>query len=511
MHYYNNTFNRSLPKFIWLLTIALVLSLTAAASHSIPTVQAAGKFSVSGSKILDRNGVEFVIKGTNVNGEYWPWTRDTDGDASLIADVWKFNTVRVNMFPRLAYNGVAKTQNITDIVNAFTAKGIVVIIENHDVTGRYPEASPVTVGADRYPSLSEMEAWWKTTAAPFKDNDLVWFNPMNEPGAGSYSMADSVNKWYSTHDTLIAAIRSVAPSNIIMVDDHDYGQANGFVGGAASNDSAVVKRGLDLKNKYPNLVFDVHMYEKWTNGQTRFQSYVDTIRGMGLPIVVGEYGVGSNATKSVVDAMFAVAVPGKVGRIVWHWSSDDDGFDLTTGTPQGGGHQISHTNGTKPTNLSWMGSHIWDDNRGTLSTPLYTWVAPMDNGDFEGGLRNWNNWTGASDDTSLKYAGWHSLKIAAGASGGAGQWAVLKKGKTYKFTAYGKHNSTPGTPTEAGVKWTVNGVETNHGLSFNSSSWQYKEITFTTPNSEMGEMLIFIWKADAASQFNIDNMTLTEL
>lgn len=494
------------------LFLALVLALACAAGVlGVPPEKArgAGKFRVSGSSILDRNGNEFVIKGVNVNGEYWPWTRNTTNDAGLIADVWKFNTIRVNMFPRLSYNGVAKTQDIASIVNAFTAKGVVVIIENHDVTGRYPESSPVWVGIDRYPSLNEMVAWWKDMAVRFKDNDLVWFNPMNEPGAGSYSLSESVNKWYSTHDTLISAIRSVAPDNIIMVDEHDYGQGNGFVNGASSSDSAIVSKGEALKAKYSNLVFDVHMYEKWTNGKDRFQSYVNTIRGKGLPIVVGEYGVGNNATKSVVDGMFTVAVPDKVGRIAWAWTGDDV-FDLTDGTSQGGGYQINATDGSKPTNLSWFGDKTWQDNRGTLSVPMYTWVAALDNGDFEGGLRSWNNWGGASDDQSLKYAGYHSLKIAAGSSGGAGQFAVLKKNTTYKLSAWGKHNSTPGSASAIGVKWTINGVETNHGLSFNSTGWQYKEYTFTTPNSEMGDMLVYIWKNDSASQFNADNISLSE-
>ncbi|WNR46137.1 cellulase family glycosylhydrolase [Paenibacillus roseipurpureus] len=467
----------------------------------------AGTFSVSGTKIVDRNGAEFVVKGVNVNGEYWPWTRNTANDAGLIVDNWKFNTIRVNMYPRLAYNGVAKTQDISAIVNAYTAKGAIVIIENHDVTGRYPEASPVTEGSDRYPSLSEMVTWWKDMAVRFKDNDRVWFNPMNEPGIGTYSLADSVNKWYSTNDTLIGAIRSVAPSNIIVVDDHDYGQGNGFVNGASSNDSAIVSKGTQLKSKYTNLVFSVHMYEKWTSGETRFNNYVNTIRTKGLPIIVGEYGVGNNADVSVVDSMFAVAVPNNVGRIAWAWTGDDI-FDLTTGTTQGGGYEINST--TSPTNLSWFGDKTWKDNRGTLSVPLYTWVAPLDNGDFEGGLRNWNNWSGSSDDTSLKYAGYHSLKIASGSAGGAGQFAVLKKNKTYKLTARGKHSATASTATALGIKWTVGGVETNYPLNFTSSSWDYKEVTFTTPNSEMGDMILYIWKADSGVQFNADNITLTE-
>jgi len=61
------------------------------------------EFTVQGSKIIGPDGKEFVAKGINVNGPHWPWKRSTVDDVDLIADVWKFNSVRVNCFPRLDF------------------------------------------------------------------------------------------------------------------------------------------------------------------------------------------------------------------------------------------------------------------------------------------------------------------------------------------------------------------------------------------------------------------------
>ncbi|WP_183583891.1 cellulase family glycosylhydrolase [Paenibacillus rhizosphaerae] len=57
-----------------------------------------------------------------------------------------------------------------------------------------------------------------------------------------------MEKWKNFHDEIIGAIRATGAQNIIVVDEHNWGQANGYSGGDA--DSAVLTQGAYLSNKY---------------------------------------------------------------------------------------------------------------------------------------------------------------------------------------------------------------------------------------------------------------------
>ena len=98
--------------------IAVIFLLTGLVSFGSNN-PASKNFSVEGSKIIDPNGNHFIVKGVNVNGPHWPWKRSTVKDVDLITEVWKFNTVRVNCFPRLDFikNNLSK-QRIIRIVDS---------------------------------------------------------------------------------------------------------------------------------------------------------------------------------------------------------------------------------------------------------------------------------------------------------------------------------------------------------------------------------------------------------
>jgi hypothetical protein len=171
------------------------------------TEPVATRFKVEGTRILDESGAAFIAKGVNVNGPYWPWPRPTLPDVPLIADVWKYNTVRLNCWPEFKiYN--SNNTDMDGIVKAFTDKKVVVMIEQHNFTGKYPTAA----------ELTELTNFWTALAAKYKNNEYVWFNIMNEPGGGGNVPAD----WLHAHETVIKAIRNAGAPNIIVVDEHGF-------------------------------------------------------------------------------------------------------------------------------------------------------------------------------------------------------------------------------------------------------------------------------------------------
>ncbi|REE85139.1 fibronectin type III domain protein [Paenibacillus taihuensis] len=453
-----------------------------------------------------------------MNGPRWPWLRDTIQDADLITNVWKFNTVRVNMFPKMENWNIAGNMDLDAIVATFTSRHVVTMIEDHDFTGSYPAAAGITNSDGSYSmSLAEISAYWVDLANKYKDNPYVWFNLMNEPGLGGLSVDASSARWKEVHDAIITAIRSTGAQNIIVLDGHNFGQEGGFKN--QSNDSAILTNGPYFTGKYSNIVFSLHMYDTWMDGLKRLNAYLDTAAEKGLAVIVGEYGASNNATTSATAAMFNATVPRGVGRIVWSWGSEDGGsdFDLTKKetTTQGAGWEIDHTDGSKPTNLTWMGNVVWDDTHDGLTLPVTTDIPLLVNGNFEAGLDNWLNWSGALVGTD-SHGGTKSFHVASGAAGGGGQFIILKPNTTYKFSAWGKVSGTPeGGNAAVGVQYRPTETspdedQIKHILEFTGTDWTQKEVTFTTGDGAASAN-VFIWKAATNVDLFVDDISLAEV
>lgn len=461
-------------------------------------------FEISGSKIVDTNGVEFIGKGVNVNGPKWPWSRPTIPDVNLMADVWKCNIVRVNCWPEFS---AANSNNIDleGIINSFTAKKVVIMLEDHNFTGKFPTT----------PELNTAITWWKNIATKYKNNGYVWFNLMNEPGGSS----PVTNTWLDVHTTMIEAIRSTGAKNIIVCDENHYGQANGF---DDNSSSAAITYGQNLTSKFSNILFSLHLYDNWIYGENRLKKYLDAVKAKNLAVIIGEYGVGNDYSMKVTANVLKATIPKNIGRIAWHWVGED--FHKLASTNGGGGWSINNTSGAKPTNLSFAGNLVWMDTHNELSVTdpaLETVPVIFPNADFEFGSPvnasqqidgGWINFGTAQLDNAASNVkqGNFSVRIKSGSAGGCGVYIYLKPGETYKITAWGKHSATPSTVSNLGLKYktTIPGAEIEAAsLSFNSTSFEQQTAIFTVP-AQIEQMFLYIYKNDAASAFWCDDIII---
>ncbi len=471
-----------------------------------PVVTVIGKFEVKDDKILDSAGVQFVPQGVNVNGPKWPWDRPTIPDAGLIADVWKCNIVRVNCWPEFVVNNL-NNLDLDGIVNVFTAKKVVVMLEDHNFTGRYPTAAELTTATK----------WWVAQANKYKNNGYVWFNLMNEPGEGGGPVPA---EWLNVHKALIQAIRNTGANNIIVCDEHGFGQANGFDNNASS---AALTYGETLTSQFKNIVFSLHLYGNWVYGKDRLDSYVDAAKAKKLVVMMGEYGVGNDYSMEVTSTVMKVCIPKKIGRIAWQWTGVDLHKLVSTGS--GGGFAINNTSGAKPTNLSFAGNLVWMDNHNELQVTDPALIPPpiiFLNADFEfgepasgsGSIEGWINFgTAVLDNTAANVKqGSYAVKIPAGAAGGCGLNIYLQPDATYKVTAWGKNSMAAGIASNLGIKCTpVSGSEiTLATLGFTTSDFEEKTATFTVPANVKG-MFLFIYKNEVAPNFWCDDIRIVKL
>lgn len=462
-------------------------------------------FSILDSKIFGPDGTEFVAKGINVNGPYWPWDRPTIPDVSLITDVWKFNTVRVQCWPEFSiYN--SNNTDLDGIVTAFTAKKIVTILEYQNFTNTYP------TGAD----LTRLKTWWLDIATRFKNNPYVWFNLTNEPGSG----APAPSAWLDMHDGLIKTVRNAGANNIIVCDEHGSGQA---LGDGDDANSGILTYGASLTAKYKNILFSLHTYDQWVYADDRLKNYIDKVKAKKLALIIGEYGTGNDISSAVATSVFKNVIAAGIGRIGWQWTGVDVHKLTTSGG--GGGWSVDNTSGAKPGNLSFVGNLAWDDTHtgidlnGAEIKPPAVLVSntgfedgdPVNGNKLDQGWINFGTAYWDSTPANVKN-GTFSVKVTAGAAGGLGQVIYLEPGGTYTLTAWGKNGAVPASASNVGIKYqtTFTGADTQVAtLNFTKTGFEQQSATFTLP-SEIAGVFLFIYKNDPNVDFWIDDIQIAK-
>ena len=363
------------------------LALWAALGLSFAGAAQAQEFTVSGSKIYTPSGAEYVMNGANVG----LWTDNaTATHVNLIKNHWRFNCVRV--FLKLANNDA--NTNPTDAlldkyVNAYTTDTngpkTVVMLEFHDKSGSFYRDGET-------PSKTDLRNAWIRIANRYKNNPYVWFNIMNEPGGGS----NVAQEWYDLHLDMIQTIRAQGAKNIIVCDGQNFAseENNSKANFVTDAGSAALTYGQALRDADPQkrLVFGLHTYVGWNYPASKLLNFVDRVHAKGLPLIVGEYAattgnsLGDYDVTEAARAVFEVSKARKVGKLVWHYWNWDGNALCTSYWGGADGGAINRTDGTRPTNLTWLGERLWDDARGltppATGIPLnrFDWVATSNKG-----------------------------------------------------------------------------------------------------------------------------------
>ena len=183
-----------------------------------------------------------------------------------------------------AWGGYQENADIDKIVETFTERGVVVMLDVHDYMGKYPSFT-------NSPGQKHLEKMWAEYAEKYKENPYVWFNVMNEPGNGGNP---TPIEWKTAHLGAIDAIRRTGARNIIVCDGHrwadDFGNTpeGEYV---TERNSCILKYGPDLlEYAQGNVAFSIHSYN-WNFTPDKMANFVETAKSKGLAMMVGELGV----------------------------------------------------------------------------------------------------------------------------------------------------------------------------------------------------------------------------
>ena len=234
-----------------LIVLLLVISIVV---HAQP-VKTHGRLKVEGTKLVDQNGKNVVLRGVSFGWHNW-WPRFYNaGTVKWLHDDWKCTVVRAAMGvePDKGYikDSAGSVANINAVVDAAIREGIYVIIDWHSHNIK----------------LNEAKIFFTQMANQYGKYPNVIYELFNEP---DYETWPEV-KAYS--EELIKMIRAIDPDNIILV-------------GSPRWDQDIHLPAADPIKGYNNLMYTVHFYaathKQWLRDKT------DEAIKKGLPIFISE-------------------------------------------------------------------------------------------------------------------------------------------------------------------------------------------------------------------------------
>ncbi len=277
---------------------------------TVPTASAATGFSISGGRLVDATGADFVMRGVN-HAHTWYADRTT----RALSDVKALgaNTVRV-----VLSSGDQWTRNdVTDVANVISqckANKLICVLEVHDTTGYGEQGAAVSLA-------KAVDYWISVKAAMTGQEAYVILNIGNEPWGNTGTSA-----WTADTKSAIGRLRTAGFTHTLMVDAPNWGQDWSFT---MRDNAASVFASDSLRNT----MFSVHMYGVFDTA-AEITDYLGRFVTAGLPILVGEFGFDHSDGNPDEDTILSYTQSQRLGYLGWSWSGNGGGveyLDMATG------------------------------------------------------------------------------------------------------------------------------------------------------------------------------------
>jgi mannan endo-1,4-beta-mannosidase len=407
---------RSVKKKITLVGSVLLALMTSMVVLAPPAHAAVG-LHVSGTRIVEANGNNFVMRGVNHAHVWYPT------QTSSFANIKSFgaNTVRVVLGSGQRW-GPTPASEVSSVISLCKQNRLICVLEAHDTTGFGEEGAAA--------SLDQAASYWLSVASALQGQEnYVVINIGNEPFGNNATVSAT---WATATRNAISRLRTAGLDHLIMVDAPMWGQD--WQGIMRDNAASVFNGDVDR-----NTVFSVHMYGVY-NSATVINNYLNAFQTAGLPLVVGEFGHLHSDGDPDEDTILAQAQSRGIGYLGWSWSGNSGGVEY-----------LDMTNGFNPASLTPWGTRILTGTNGIRQTsreatiygggnpgdtqPPTTPGTPTASGVTANSVTL--NWAASTDNTAVTG---YEVYRATGASGGTFTLVGTPAGTT--FTATGLSAST---------------------------------------------------------------------
>lgn len=322
--------NRNLKRRVlgWGMILCLFLSMLGSAlftmnpvkadAAELTPVQMHGRLSVNGTRIVDKNGSGFQIRGISTHGINWDVGRPYVNKEAFqtLRDDWGANAVRLAMYTS-EYNGYCAggdQNSLKEIVNNgvqyATELGMYAVIDWHVLNDRNPNTY-----------VEQSKTFFREMSSKYKDYNNVIYEICNEPNGGDVTW--DVIKQYA--NAVIPVIRANDPNAIIIVGTPTWSQL-----GMQGHTNEVAD---DPLTGYSNIVYSLHFYcAEWAHTEY-LPAKVDYAVGKGIPVIVSEFGLSQasgdgNIDTDQADKWFEKLEGYGIGYFCWSLSNKNESSAL---------------------------------------------------------------------------------------------------------------------------------------------------------------------------------------
>jgi mannan endo-1,4-beta-mannosidase len=256
-------------------------------------------FFVSGGRIYDKFGNDFVFRGVN-NPDIWFDTGDQYLAYSALDNIAALGTNAV----RVVWETTGTAALLRRVLRHVVELKMIPIVELHDATGSTDNAQLITL-ANYYASADV-----KQVLLDFEE----------------FALLNIANEWSGTdyrngYTAAITRLRNSGLNHTLVIDANGFGQ----------NATSIFNDGSALLTADPqhNLVFSVHMYDAFSaargGGQAKITSTLEQAVSAGLPLIVGEFGWQGGSPPVAIDWAFIMSECARlrIGYFPWSWKGND--------------------------------------------------------------------------------------------------------------------------------------------------------------------------------------------
>lgn len=298
--------------------LILILVIQACTSNNLPQLITENTllYRIEGAQIFSENQAVF-FKGVNALQTYGL------ADANLM-DTWNINIVREfigNLREQPIAGGPIQGSDgvwyhpLEEIVAQNRAHGKITILCPF---GWVNQAGERTLFTGRNPLdqsfYADYKAKMQEIASHFRDQPDVWIEVWNEPFHWDNQNNYSHELWLESMENMVDNLRAVAFDNIILVPGNEQGQS----------EAALLAKGQELMENRPNLLFDLHAYEKWLVDQSEaaIRLRIERLQQQNIPVLFGEIGVHNVAELMPVLPFLNAAEQTEVSVLAWLWNQN---------------------------------------------------------------------------------------------------------------------------------------------------------------------------------------------
>lgn len=276
--------------------------------------EVSGGFKVDGTRLLDANGNEFILRGINHSHS---WFRDQDETAIKAIAETGANCVRIVLSSGIKW-GRDSRPDVTALIDMCKENNLVAIVEVHDGTGD-----------DSAETLEKIADYWiKIKDALIGNEAYVILNIANE-WMGGWDSSD----WGAAYTSVIPRIREAGIENTIMVDAAGWGQYG----------KSIKDKGSDVFASDPlgNTMFSVHMYGTAGKNSKTIEENITGATEQGLCICVGEFGY-KHSDGDVDEAyIMKYCQENNIGYMGWSWKGNGGGVEYLDLAEEWDGSKLS--------------------------------------------------------------------------------------------------------------------------------------------------------------------------